>query len=121
MNHVALLADIHGNLPALQAVIADIRERGIARVANLGDCLSGPLWPQETAALLMQEKWATIAGNHERQLLTLVPGAMGATGRYKRGSGYIGIFCRGYAIANPACEYHVFSGLTAIFQDRYSQ
>lgn len=68
---LALISDIHGNLPALEAVAADIRRRGCDAVANLGDCLSGPLWPQETARFLMAENWHTVAGNHERQLLTL--------------------------------------------------
>ncbi len=67
---LALISDIHGNLPALEAVAADIRRRGCDAVANLGDSLSGPLWPQETAQFLMAENWPTVAGNHERQLLT---------------------------------------------------
>lgn len=68
---IALISDIHGNLPALEAVLADIRQRGCDAVVNLGDCLSGPLWPLETAQLLMAENYPTLAGNHERQLLTL--------------------------------------------------
>lgn len=66
---LAVLSDIHGNLPALEAVIADLRAAGARRVVNLGDLLSGPLWPAETAALLMQQGWPTLKGNHERQLL----------------------------------------------------
>ena len=68
---LALISDIHGNLPALEAVLADIRQRGCDAVVNLGDCLSGPLWPRETAQLLMAENHTTLAGNHERQLLNL--------------------------------------------------
>ena len=41
----AVIADIHGNLPALEAVLADIAQRGISKVVNLGDLLSGPLPP----------------------------------------------------------------------------
>ena len=37
----------------LEAVAADIRRRGVDRVANLGDNVSDPLWPQETAQYLM--------------------------------------------------------------------
>jgi putative phosphoesterase len=65
---IAFLSDIHGNLPALEAVLADIARRGVDRIINLGDSLSGPLWPAETAALLMQQDWLQLAGNHERQL-----------------------------------------------------
>lgn len=75
----AAVSDIHGNLPALEAVIADIRARQIVNVVNLGDCLSGPLWPVETAERLMGLGWPTLAGNHERQLLTQAIEDMGVT------------------------------------------
>lgn len=65
----AVLSDIHGNLPALEAVLADMHHRGVRHAVNLGDILSGPLWPAETADLLMGLHLPTIAGNHERQLL----------------------------------------------------
>lgn len=67
---LAVVSDIHGNLPALDAVIDDIASSGADLVVNLGDCLSGPLWPSETADLLMALGWPTLAGNHERQMLT---------------------------------------------------
>ena len=66
---IALVSDIHGNLPALQAVVADIARRGVTQVANLGDSLSGPLLPLETARFLMARDWVQLAGNHERQIL----------------------------------------------------
>ncbi|MBB5020118.1 putative phosphodiesterase [Chitinivorax tropicus] len=65
----AVLSDIHGNLPALEAVLADLPRHDITQWVNLGDILSGPLWPAETAARLMSENAVTIRGNHERQLL----------------------------------------------------
>lgn len=68
---IAFVSDIHGNLNALQAVIEDIQRRQISTVVNLGDTLSGPLLPQETATLLRQFDWLHVAGNHERQVLTL--------------------------------------------------
>ena len=66
---LALIADIHGNLPALDAVIEDFTRAGANAVVNLGDIVSGPLWPAETAERLIELHWPTIAGNHERQLL----------------------------------------------------
>jgi predicted phosphodiesterase len=75
----AAVSDIHGNLPALEAVIADIQARDVGTVVNLGDSLSGPLWPVETAETLIALGWPTLAGNHERQLLTLAPHEMGRT------------------------------------------
>ncbi|MCX9154805.1 metallophosphatase family protein [Niveibacterium sp. 24ML] len=67
---IAIVSDIHGNLPALEAVVADIRRRGADIIVNLGDSLSGPLMPRETAHYLMAANWPTLAGNHERQILT---------------------------------------------------
>ena len=79
MSRIAVLSDIHGNLPALEAVVADARRRGCTDFINLGDILSGPLWPQETADFLRPLNWPTISGNHERQLLTQRPDEMGAS------------------------------------------
>ena len=67
----AVLSDIHGNLPALEAVLDEIGREGITRIVNLGDIVSGPLWPAATADRLRKLGWPTIRGNHERQLLTL--------------------------------------------------
>lgn len=66
---IAIISDIHGNLLALQAVLADIARQGVDQTVNLGDILSGPLQPAETADLLMTHDFPTIKGNHERQLL----------------------------------------------------
>jgi putative phosphoesterase len=66
---LAVVSDIHGNLPALEAVVRDFRSRGVDAVVNLGDSLSGPLLPLETAQFLMAQDWPAIAGNHERQML----------------------------------------------------
>lgn len=97
---IALLSDIHGNLPALEAVAADIRRRGCDAVANLGDCVSGPLWPQETAQFLMAQNWYTIAGNHERQLLTLPADRQGPSDRFAAAA--LGAAERGWLAALPA-------------------
>jgi predicted phosphodiesterase len=72
---LAVLSDIHGNLPALRAVLAQIDAERIEHVVNLGDIVSGPLWPRETAELLMSLGWPTIAGNHERQALAAAASA----------------------------------------------
>jgi predicted phosphodiesterase len=74
---IAVISDIHGNLPALEAVLADIGRAMPDRIVNLGDIVSGPLWPRETAQRLMRMKLPTIRGNHERQLLTQPLDGMG--------------------------------------------
>ena len=43
-DRIALISDVHGNLGALEAVLADIRDRGITQIINLGDTAGkGPL------------------------------------------------------------------------------
>lgn len=79
---IAAISDIHGNLGALEAVLDDIARRGADRIVNLGDILSGPLQPRETAARLMPLGFPTIRGNHERQMLDPDRGRMGKSDRY---------------------------------------
>lgn len=79
---IAAITDIHGNLPALDAVLAEIAHEGVDTIVNLGDILSGPLWPAETADRLMPLKLPTLAGNHERQVLTQAPDRMSPTDRH---------------------------------------
>jgi predicted phosphodiesterase len=62
--------------------MADLARRDVDQVVTLGDHLSGPLLPRETAALLMAQPWAQIAGNHERQLLSFDPAKAGPSDRY---------------------------------------
>lgn len=76
---IAIVSDIHGNLPALDAVLADIaREGDVDVIVNAGDTLSGPLLSVETAdALMARPDIVMIAGNHERQVLTQPLARMG--------------------------------------------
>ena len=67
---IAVVSDIHGNLPALEAVLRDAKRRGVDTTINLGDSLSGPLLPRETAEFLMARNWVQLAGNHERQIIS---------------------------------------------------
>lgn len=63
---LAVIADIHGNVAALQAVLVDVKARAADRIVNLGDCISGPLWPRETMDLLESMGLPTVRGNHDR-------------------------------------------------------
>jgi len=63
---LAILYDIHGNLPALEAVLADARAEGVERFVLGGDyALFGP-WPRETVELLREFDAEWIRGNGER-------------------------------------------------------
>lgn len=80
---LAVLADIHGNRLALDAVLADLDRRGGAdRVIDLGDCASGPLWPRETMERLHDLGALTVRGNHDRQMATFAPADMVHSDRF---------------------------------------
>jgi predicted phosphodiesterase len=65
---IAIIADIHGNILALEAVLGDLEHRGGADlIVNLGDCVSGPLWPRETVERLQGLEALTVRGNHDRR------------------------------------------------------
>jgi predicted phosphodiesterase len=66
---IALLADIHANVWALEAVLADVRKQGVDVLWNLGDILHGDLMPRATYDLLRSTDIAlTIRGNQDREL-----------------------------------------------------
>jgi predicted phosphodiesterase len=66
---IAVISDIHGNIWALEAVLAEIALSGITRILNLGDSLYGPLRPRETAERIRNEGFPSIAGNEDRLIL----------------------------------------------------
>src|SRR5437867_4436633 len=67
---VAALYDIHGNLPALEAVLEDIRQAEVDHVVVGGDVLPGPM-PTETIARLLDLDIPVqfIHGNGDREVL----------------------------------------------------
>src|SRR3954463_5346959 len=71
---LALLYDIHGNLPALEAVLADLERRDVDRYLLGGDMAPFGAWPAETVARLRELDGAVwIRGNTERWLLDPPP------------------------------------------------
>src|ERR1700689_3035979 len=65
---LAVISDIHANLAALEAVLDDIASKSPDAIINLGDCVSGPLWPKETMELLEARGVPSVRGNHDRWL-----------------------------------------------------
>ncbi len=72
---VAVLADIHGNLPALEAVLAEPDVAAADRVVLLGDIALGPM-PAESLDLLasLGERAVWVHGNCEREVVTAYDG-----------------------------------------------
>lgn len=72
---VAAIYDIHGNLPALEAVLQEIRQVGVDHVVVGGDVFPGPM-PRETLARLLDLDISKqfILGNGDREVLALMQG-----------------------------------------------
>lgn len=67
----ALLSDIHGNLPALEAVLADLRARDdVDGVYHLGDLVGYSPWPNEVVERLVAAGIAGVAGNYDSTVAT---------------------------------------------------
>ena len=60
---IAVLSDIHGNLPALEAVLADLRPYDA--IWQLGDVVGYGPQPNEVVELLAAEKAQGVRGNHD--------------------------------------------------------
>jgi predicted phosphodiesterase len=72
---IAAIYDVHGNLPALEAVLEDIRRDGVDLVVIGGDVLPGPM-PRESLSLLADLDLPArfIRGNGEREVLAHLRG-----------------------------------------------
>lgn len=66
---IALLSDIHANLPALEAVIAHGEGKEIDKIWNLGDSVGYGAFPDEVVQLLRQESILSILGDYDRKAL----------------------------------------------------
>ncbi len=66
---VAVIADVHGNLEALEAVLADIRDTGVDAVYCLGDVIGYGADPAACLDLVCEHCEILLQGNHEDALL----------------------------------------------------
>ncbi len=66
---IALISDTHGNLPALEAVLEDIRAQSADQIIFLGDAATLGPHPKETLDILHALDCVCILGNHDAALL----------------------------------------------------
>ncbi len=66
---VAVFSDIHGNLPALEAVIADIEDTGVEQLWCLGDIVGYGAQPDGCTALVREKCETSLVGNHDLAVL----------------------------------------------------
>ncbi|MCX5771072.1 MAG: metallophosphoesterase family protein [Candidatus Hydrogenedentes bacterium] len=67
--YLAAIGDIHGNLPALEAVLAAIDEQGIQTVVNAGDLVVGHPWPNEVIDLTRNRNIPSVQGELDRRVV----------------------------------------------------
>jgi putative phosphoesterase len=65
---VAAISDIHGNLPALEAVLAEIEREGVDEVVVAGDTISGP-WPAEVFDSVIGVGAQIVRGNADDEVV----------------------------------------------------
>jgi predicted phosphodiesterase len=70
---LALISDIHANLEALQATLADIAGRGADRIVCLGDIVGYNANPAECIALIREAGALCVAGNHDLAVCGRMP------------------------------------------------
>ena len=62
----AVFSDVHGNLPGLEAILADIARRGVARTLSLGDLVGYGPSPNEVAVLVRDSGIPSLMGNYDQ-------------------------------------------------------
>jgi putative phosphoesterase len=62
---MAIFSDIHGNLPALEAVLTDIGRQHVDAVYCLGDLVGYAPFPNEVIEIIRREGFPTIMGNYD--------------------------------------------------------
>ncbi|WP_439741421.1 metallophosphoesterase family protein [Bacillus pseudomycoides] len=63
MDKIAVISDIHGNIPALEAVLEDIKLRGIERIMCLGDLVGKGPHSSEAIEVIRKECEHVVMGN----------------------------------------------------------
>lgn len=69
MTRLAVLSDIHGNLPALDVVLADVESQRVDQVVIAGDVVNWGPFSAQVLARVTGNDWAIIRGNNEYYLL----------------------------------------------------
>lgn len=66
---VALMADVHANLPALEAVLAHARQEGAEAIWNLGDTVGYGAFPEEVVQSVRKNNVLSTLGKYDRQVV----------------------------------------------------
>ncbi|GAB4545445.1 MAG: metallophosphoesterase family protein [Anaerolineae bacterium] len=66
LNRIIVFSDIHANLPALEAVLADIEARNLGNLYCLGDLVGYGTSPDQVVALIRERGIPTVQGNYDQ-------------------------------------------------------
>jgi len=73
MTRIGLISDIHGNLPALERVVAALKQEGVDGVISCGDLVGYGPWPREVIELVRRLGWKSVQGNHDAATCGTLP------------------------------------------------
>ncbi len=65
-NQITIFGDIHGNLPALEAVLEDMTARGLDNLYCLGDLVGYGTFPNDVVQIIKERGIPTIMGNYDQ-------------------------------------------------------
>jgi hypothetical protein len=66
---LALIGDVHANLPALETVLSHAKREGVETIWNVGDSVGYGAFPDEVVQRLQQEHAVSIVGNYDLKVL----------------------------------------------------
>lgn len=69
---IAFISDIHGNMPALEAAVADATVRGAGRIMCAGDITGYGPFPEDVCRFLRKRRIPAIIGNYDQKVIDMV-------------------------------------------------
>jgi predicted phosphodiesterase len=81
---IAFFSDIHGNLPALEAMVADAKARGASRIVCSGDMTGYGPFPDDVCRFLQKRRIPAIIGNYDQKVIEMAKQGMSAAAGMKQ-------------------------------------
>jgi len=81
---MAFVSDIHGNLPALEAAVADAKTRGAGQVVCAGDLTGYGPFPDEVCRFLKERRIPAVIGNYDQKAIEAAKQGRAATAGMKQ-------------------------------------
>lgn len=111
MEQIAVISDIHGNIPAYEAVLEDIRQRGITRIFCLGDMVGKGPHPEIAVDMVRETCDQVVKGNWDELVVKLTEDE-----NFKWHKNRLGEDRLTYLKSLPMCiEFHMSGRLVRLF------